>query len=426
MQGDPGIGKSRLLEEVAAARPSLLASGGRIGDARVPFALLARVLALGHARWPAAALPNWAAPELARLEPEMGNPPDARLDPLRLRQAFAAALSAWSEAGLEGLVIDDLHHGDEASLECLISLANEGRTRLAWLFGVRSAEMPAVLRAWLDVAAVEGTAADIRLEPLDGEAMAALVDSLALEGYAASQWAAPLLRHSGGNPLFALETLRALIALGAKAPHADATRLPVPAGLDALLARLLGERSEPALKLVRVAALAGADFDADVAAAVLDAHPLDIVAPWRELEAAQLLSDRKFSHDLIAEAVLRGLPNDIARVLHGRTAAALAQLGRSAARVAPHWAAAEVWDRAGDAFATQRARRAAHRGAAMRWRYGPGRPKASIAHGRPGWRSTRAPPASKAWSSPKASKRPRAWSTGWTKTNRPSRNACAR
>ncbi len=352
VQGDPGIGKSRLLEDVAAARPSLLASGGRIGDARVPFALLARVLALGHARWPTAVLPDWSVRELARLVPEWGDPPEARLDPLRVRQAFAAALAAWSKAGLEGLLIDDIHHGDEASLECLIAVASDGRTRLAWLVGTRSTEMPAVLGAWLDVAALEGTAVDIRLEPLDGEAMAALVDSLALEGYAASQWAEPLLRHSGGNPLFALETLRALIALGAKAPPADATRLPVPVGLDALLARRLGERSEAALKLVRVAALAGADFDADVAAAVLDAHPLDIVAPWRELEAAQLLSAKKFSHDLIAEAVLRGLPNDIARVLHGRTAVALAQLGRSAARVAPHWAAAEIWDRAGDAFVT--------------------------------------------------------------------------
>ena len=241
-------------------------------------------------------------------------------------------------------------------------MAGECQAPLAWLLGVRSEEMPPALQAWL-AAAASREIVDIRVGHFDSEAMAALLASLALDDFAPSAWTAPLLRHSGGNPLFALETLHALIAQGAQAPDAEATRLPVPAALEALLARRLAQRSEPALRLARVAALAGADFDAEVAAAVLGAHPLDIVAPWRELEAAQLLNDQGFSHDLICEAVLRELPADIARVLHARLATALGHLGRSAARIAPHWAAAQSWDRAGEAFAVaaREARRASRR-----------------------------------------------------------------
>lgn len=359
VRGEPGIGKSRLLEEIAAAHPMFVATGGRIGDSPVPYALLARLVALAHARWPEAVLPDWAVRELARCVPALGNAPDARLDPLRLRQAVVAALSTWSEAGLEGLVVDDLHHADDASLECLLAVAGERQARLAWLLSVRNDEMPPALKAWL-AGGDAGVVLDVGLEGLAGEDMAALIASLSLEEFAASRWADPLLHHSRGNPLFALETLRALIGFGAHSPQYDAGRLPVPAALESLLARRLAQRSEAALRLARVAALAGADFDAEIAAAVLGVHPLDIVAPWRELEDAQLFSDRRFSHDLIADAVLRGLPADIARALHARIAAALGELGRGSARVAPHWAAAQAWDRAGEAFAA--AAREAKRG----------------------------------------------------------------
>ena len=151
------------------------------------------------------------------------------------------------------------------------------------------------------------------------------------------------------------------------------------------------------LKLARVAALAGADFDADVAAAVLDAHPLDLVAPWRELDAAQVLSAGRFSHDLVAESIVRALPSSIADALHARLAASLVGLGRSAARVAPHWAAASAWSRAGEAYAVaaRDARRASRRSGRDRALGARGR-RLSIAPGRQAWPSTRTRRASSA------------------------------
>ncbi len=350
LSGEPGIGKSRLLEDLVAAHPALLAAGAHAGEAKVPYALLARLAGLAHARFDVP-LDDWVAQELARLLPAFGAAPSARLDPLRLQQALAAGIGAWASQGLAGFVVDDLHHADEASLECLLALADAtGDERLAWIFGVRSQEWPTLLSDWLQ-AAEHGAVDTAVVPPLDARDVAALLDSLSLPQFDAAEWAGPLLAHSRGNPLFALETVRAMLALGPTASLPVGTRLPVPAGLGALIGRRLARLSEPALRLLRVAALAGADFDADVAAHVLQAHPLDIVDPWRELEQAQLLAGGRFTHDLIGETAARDLPEGIAHALHARLATALEALGRSAARVAPHWARAQSWARAGEVYA---------------------------------------------------------------------------
>lgn len=359
LHGEPGIGKTRLLEDAADAGHGVLLSGARAGDRRVPYALLARLAGVLHERH-GTTLPEWARAELARLLPALGSAPTARLDPLRLQQAWGAALAGWAAAGLRGVLVDDLHHADEASLECL--LAQVQAAPVAWVLSVRTHEIPPLLAQWQQ-AREHGSPADLALQQLEEGAVGSLLESLALPHFDAGAWRRTLTRHSGGNPLFVLETVRALLALGEAAPAPDATRLPVPAALDGLIERRLAQLSERALRLARVAALAGADFDADVAAHVLEAHPLDMVEPWRELEQAQLLRDGRLAHDLIAEATAHALPAGIAQALHARLATALEALGRTPARIAPHWAAAQSWARAGDAYAdaAREARRASRR-----------------------------------------------------------------
>jgi hypothetical protein len=121
--------------------------------------------------------------------------------------------------------------------------------------------------------------------------------------------------------MFALETLKDLVLSGQAATLAEGARLPQPVSVGALVERRLAQLSSEALRLARVAALAGPDFSAELAAAVLDAHPLDIAEPWRELETAQVLRDGAFAHDLIFEAARKSVPKPIARLLHRRIAA---------------------------------------------------------------------------------------------------------
>jgi tetratricopeptide (TPR) repeat protein len=112
-----------------------------------------------------------------------------------------------------------------------------------------------------------------------------------------------------------------------------------------------------------VAALAGPDFSAELAATVLEAHPIDIAEPWRELETAQVLRDGVFAHDLIFEATRKSVPEPIARLLHRRIASYLVAGAALPERIAPHWAGAAEWRLAGDAYAAaaRRAREASQR-----------------------------------------------------------------
>ncbi|MGE5338384.1 MAG: BTAD domain-containing putative transcriptional regulator, partial [Gemmatimonadota bacterium] len=95
--GEPGIGKTRLLTDFASTRRSVIAVGARPGDARVPYALLARWLRACVAQF-APPAETWVIGELARIAPELGAVADGKADPLRLRQAMLSALAAWTSA----------------------------------------------------------------------------------------------------------------------------------------------------------------------------------------------------------------------------------------------------------------------------------------------------------------------------------------
>lgn len=380
--GEPGIGKSRLLADFAARRPGTIVVGARPGDARVPFVLLARLLRAvfehaGSAPDAPDTLDDWARTELARLLPELGAAPTARMQPVRLQQAVMAALLAASAGGagpgaaagaatpLAGCVVDDLHFADEPSLEMLVAIAGSEPGRLLQWFGsARTAEMPAHVADWL--ARADGDDVErIELGPLDVPAIEALLVSLALPGFDARAWAEPLARHTGGNPLFILETLSAALAQGSAAKDGARPTLPAPGTVGQLIERRLAQLAPEALRLARVAALAGQDFSVELAARVLRVHPLDLAGAWRELEAAQVIRDDAFAHDLVLEATLRSVPEPIARVLHRDIAAELEAQRAPAARVATHWQQAHAWSRAGAAFvaAAVEARRASQRAA---------------------------------------------------------------
>ncbi len=347
--GEAGIGKSRLLGDFAAAHGDAPVFGGRPGDASLPYALLARMVRGLVERF---ALPadDWVRLELARLAPELGLAAPGQLSVLRLQQAWIQALNGWRAAGLALLVVDDLHHADSASLELLPALvAAVAPPGVAWLLGVRHGELPAAVAPLID-----GTPAPDRIElgPLDLAGVTALLASLALPGLDPARWAPPLAQHTGGNPLFLLETMIALLAEPHTRAHGlagEPPRLPEPQRVGRLIEQRLAQLSPTALKLARVAAIAGQDFSAALAAQVLGARALDIADSWRELEAGQVIRDGAFAHDLIFEGTLRSIPRPIAQLLHHDVAVALQAAGAAPARLAAHWSAAQDWAAAGDA-----------------------------------------------------------------------------
>lgn len=367
--GEAGIGKSRLLQALAAPDPTLITAAGRPGDNLVPYASLARLLGNVIERLgPALAAPLRRA--LAPLVPTLAEPGLAQrsaglsrgmslLPPVQALLQQAAPL-------VGGLLLDDLHFADAASVELLGSLLTLPRGHAAatrWCLGLRPPlpETPlATLVAGLQRA---GPCTRVVVQPLAVSAIAELLQSLHLPGVAPdapARWAPVLRQRSGGNPLFVLETLKLAWSQGLLEGLPGAGEaLPRSASLQQLIGEQLGRLGADALALARLAAVAGIDFSLPLAEQVLGRHALALADPWHELEQQQVFVGSEFAHDLVYEAVLVGVPAPIARHLHAQVArwleARAAQATHDAAapadgapppdpaRIAAHW------ERAGDA-----------------------------------------------------------------------------
>jgi len=365
VSGEPGIGKSRLLADFAAAHGDAIVVGGRPGDAQVSYALLARLLRALRSRF-GAPMAQWALRELARLVPEFDPAwnPVGDVNRARLVQAVhlllagaGSQVSAAESVVPRGIVIDDLQFADVESIELLAAIVHHDEREFAWLMGARSHQLPPTAVSWL--ASKASVLTSIELAPLELADTRVLLETLALDCFDAARWADAVYRHTGGNPMFVLETMLALQAPGASAPVASdsqlepgalARRLPIPASVGQLIEARLSQLSAGALRLARVAALADKDFDLQLAADVLQVHALDLADPWVELEHAHVMRDGGFAHDLIYEATQRSVPAAVAALIHESIAACLERRAAAPGRVALHWYTAQAWPKAANAY----------------------------------------------------------------------------
>ena len=355
--GAGGLGKSRLLAEAAAQLESHVAVRARAGDATAPYALLARWLRGVDERYSSAL--RAARPEvLAAVLPERAMPAaTTKVTTAAIRADCERVLGEALRLGLAACILDDLHCADAASLELFARLMLTDREPpCRWALARRPGEGDDAAQALVDALADVHRLAVVKLAPLDKARIAALVDSLTLPDVVGERVAASLARHTGGNPLFVLETLRQAVLDDAL----DGSRLPRPAGVIESIERRVAGLPAPAQSLVQLAAVAGPEFSVRLAEAVLGTHALALAEAWRELESAQLIDGEAFVHDLVHEAVLGWMPQPIRRHLHGAVATFLAGTNADRARVADHWLAAGDDDQAAPALvaAADAARRA--------------------------------------------------------------------
>ncbi len=338
--GEAGMGKTRLTLEFVASKGKYALVQGRPGDEAVPYSTLARSLRQTLSDHPNLELQPWVRLELSRLMPAL----HAEVAPailsdegkLRFFEAMAAALEPLIHDGVRALVIEDVQFADDASLEAGQYLTTRfAAGALRGLSTFRPSELRLQTQAMVQQGLNAGQVALIGLQPLETAAMHTLLDGLGLALPAGL--AALLNRHSGGNPLFALETLRSLIERG------DLTRdlperLPVPKRLEALIAGRLERLTPQAQRLARCAALGGTDFSVELARFVLETPIGELEGAMVELERAQLMTAERFGHDLIVEAVLNTMGSSVKRLLHRRCAEFL-QASGDPLRVADHWLA---------------------------------------------------------------------------------------
>ncbi len=348
--GEAGLGKTRLLQAFVEPQPGVVRAAGRPGDAGVPFATLARLLRAVMARRATAVstddhLATGTRTEIARVLPEFDGPATRHAgEGQRLVMQRAVRNLLATQADLAGLVVDDLHFADEASLEMLRALIDEDSDPenatarpLRWVLAYRPAEAGSPVQALHDALVEQARLAPIALAPLGVLALAALVDSLALPGVDGQALAPGLLRRTGGNPLFVLETLKQAWVERTLDRLADAARLPRPVSVGRLIERRIAQLSPAALALARVASIAGTDFGIGMAEQVLQATAMQFADALNELEAAQVMRGNAFAHDLVYDAVRASVPATIAAHTHAKVAEWLEQHEGEAARIAGHW-----------------------------------------------------------------------------------------
>jgi len=354
--GEAGLGKTRLLDAYAQGQAGLVAERCRPGDQESAFALLGRVLSqIDRAHSPA--LEPAQRAELARLHSAFGAAPSAPAHAGVLRLAVEGFLAQNLAQGLRGLLLDDLHYADTASLEALRWLS--ASPRLATL-RLGAASRPwaglhnaALLDAWLSDS---HRPVPIALQPLSRQELTGLLASLALPGLVDEAVAERLYRQAGGHLLYTLATLQHAVSSGTQLQSSAALQPPesVQALLDARLAALPADARD----LLLVAAVGGADLSVDRAARLLGCPPLALREAWSILEANNVLRGEAFSHDMVHEAALRAAPLGLRQSLHRQWAAALQAEGSiDWARLAAHWEAGLRWGEAGNAW--QRAASAA-------------------------------------------------------------------
>jgi energy-coupling factor transporter ATP-binding protein EcfA2 len=346
VQGEPGVGKTRLLRLLAAiveGQTEHVTMHAALE--KEPFAALAQLLQeVQPQRRPSVGIAEQV--ELARLAPLAFadvKPSESALSAPRLHAALRHWFARLGDAGVRVLVLDDVQYADAASqaaFSCLLQSAPVAGDRSpALLMAHRSAEVDVVLDDAVTRAQTQRRAQRIDLPrlTLSGvQALLAAMDAAPRTGEP-SVLARHLHKRTGGNPLFVIELARQALEQGKASGTAD---------LQALLGARLQRCSATAQQVAAVAAVAAGDFTVELAAAVTAHTALALMPAWRELEQRGLFAGHGLAHDLIQDAVLAALPQPILRVLHGQVAQYLEGQGRQGAAVLRHWMAAGDADRA--------------------------------------------------------------------------------
>ena len=326
--GEPGIGKTRLAQELAGIA---LAGGTAVAWGRCVEAEGA------PAFWP------WR--QVLR---SLGVDPDSVLagdvespeDRFRVFEDVNEAVRAAADRSGLVVILDDVHWGDEPSLRVLRHLADQiGGTRLLVIATFRDVEPASVLPRLLPD--LLRSPAVGRLD-LRGFGLAEVRDQLSrtTAGRSAED-ASVVLDLTGGNPLFVQEVARAM-ADGTWRPDR-----PPRTVLDIVTARL--DRVTPQCRrFVQAAAIVGRDFSLGIVARALDEPVAQCLTVIDEAIAYGLV-DRvgdigyyRFVHALTRQAVEASLATADRAALHRAVAEAIegqfaGDLSEHLADIARHW-----------------------------------------------------------------------------------------
>jgi len=358
LSGDAGVGKTRLLGELARNEAdALVLQGAAAQTGTAPYGVVVAALRAGLRADPDAL--NGCGPlaaHLAMILPELGAAAESS-DRATLIEAIRCALAHLAADRPVLLVLDDLHYSDEASLELLSALAEPlGELSVLVLAVYRSDGLPRdhSLRRLRHELRRAGRLDELALGPLDIDEVAALLRTV-LDAPPAPSLVRSVHDATQGMPFFVEELAAALLVSGALKHGGQgleldpAHEIPVPDTVrDAVLIRA-SELSEEGSNAAQAAAVAGETFDLDLVGALSSPEG---VAELLEhgLAVEQDVGTARFRHALTREALYADVPWMRRRALHRAIGEAIENEGAPSREVATHWLGARDGDRARDAL----------------------------------------------------------------------------
>ena len=348
--GEPGIGKTRLLREVASradAEGHLVLTGGASELERdLPFWIFVDALdeyleSLEPRR--RGALDDDLLADLAPIFPSLGDgaEPSHGDERLRVHRGVRQLLEALAATKALVLLLDDVHWADTASAELLGSLLRRPPAAPV-LIGVaaRPRQVPDALAGTLARAQAAGTLARVELSGLSADEARELLGEAVT-----SKAAATLYEESSGNPFYLQQLARSprpATLVGDGRVGVAMAGVEVPQAVAAALTGELALLSDEDRRVLEGAAVAGDPFEPELAAAAAGVTEDAAIAALDELLARDLIRHTdvprrfRFRHPLVRGAVYEAAPGGWRITAHERAAAALAERGAPVSARAHH------------------------------------------------------------------------------------------
>jgi len=341
LEGEPGIGKTRLAHEWLAGL-----SGARVLTTRcfeaeqaIPFQPWVDVIRAALQQTPASQLdlPDVWLTELAHLAPEIrlhrpGLELSPTIDPELTRGRIIQAVYHWLEAlGARSplcLFIDDWQWLDQASLTLLRYILHTRPTRPLPLLILGAQREATPLTGWSQFKAPlerDNLLTRIKLHRLSLPDVADLARSMALPGhFQTASFFARLLQETEGNPLFITELIHTLIHQNLQAND----EWPISTTIQSVIQNRLAQLTDTTYQILTAGAVFGRPFsDAVLQQALAGVSFEATLQAIDEAVGANIIVEQDhtydFSHDKIRTVLLDGLTQSRRRHLHLRLADAL-------------------------------------------------------------------------------------------------------
>lgn len=341
--GEPGIGKSRFVDEVAraAAEREINVLWGRAWEAggAPAYWLFIQVLrALLRGPEGEALLDEHARSALCELMPELRDAEDAGrassplgLDPdqahFRVMDAAARVLALAVRRAPLAIILEDLHAADPASIAMLGLIAQQARGMHAVIVGTyreSDAQRSTVAEPLARVARGAERIALCRLSEDESRELLCRVsgapvdEALSRAVYAATE----------GNPLFISELAR-LHAQQRLAPSAEHAAVAIPAGIKSAIRSRLAALSPRARAILGLAAVIGREHRIEALEQLSSRPRGELLEILDECLSAEILLEiapgvLRFSHILLREVAYADLPLDAREAAHAAFASQLA------------------------------------------------------------------------------------------------------